>query len=250
MRAFPAVLFALAASVPSAHAAFHQMQIEQVIGGLNGNSSAQAIQLRLRAFSPSVSAASLWAANATGGGRILLLDISTNVANQNQGDRILLATTAFDNTMVAGGATTFVPDYVLANAIPAAYLTAGRLTFEADGGSVSTPGTIYWSLAWGGSGYTGSNSTDPTNGTGGSPFASALPTAPFKGIQFQGSASAVSTSNATDYAFTANPATVTRNNGSSFTVVPEPGSSALLAGGVLALAGFAIARRRAVRKAN
>ena len=31
-----------------AHATFHLMQIEQVIGGVNGDTSAQAIQLRMR----------------------------------------------------------------------------------------------------------------------------------------------------------------------------------------------------------
>jgi hypothetical protein len=49
---------------------------------------------------------------------------------------------------------------------------------------------------------------------------------------------------------TASPTTVTKNDGTAFTVVPEPGSSALLAGGALALVGFAVARRRAARKAS
>jgi hypothetical protein len=252
MRAFAVLIVALVALVSNARAGFHVMQIEQVIGGLNGNPAAQSIQLRLRgAGQNQVQAASLWASDANGANRILLLDITTPVSNSAAGARILFATTAFDNAMVAGGATTFVPDYVLANAIPAAYLNAGRLTFEQDGGTSTTPGFIYWSLAWGGAAYTGSNTnSDGTNGTAGAPFASALPTGPFKGIQFQGSASAASTSNATDYALTANPATVTRNNGTAFTVVPEPGSGALMAGGALALVGFAVARRRAARKAS
>jgi hypothetical protein len=116
---------------------------------------------------------------------------------------------------------------------------------------VSTPGFIYWSLAWGGSGYTGSNTnSDGTNGTAGTPFASALPNGPFRGLQFTGAATAASTSNSTDYVLTASPTTVTRNDGTAFTVVPEPGSSALLAGGALALVGFAVARRRVARKAS
>src|SRR3954464_774332 len=80
-------------------AAFHVMQIEQVIGGLNGNSSAQAIQLRLRGTGQTqVQAASLWAADANGANRVLLLDIATPVSNGAAGAHILFATTTFDNT--------------------------------------------------------------------------------------------------------------------------------------------------------
>jgi hypothetical protein len=223
------------------------MQIEQIIGGINGDPHAQAIQLRLRGSGQSqVQLASLWAADATGANRVLLLNIANPVSNSAAGERILLATSAFTLDMINGGATTFIPDFTLANAIPASYLNAGRLTFEQDGGTTNSPGFIYWSLAWGGSGYSGSNTNgDSTNGaTGGTPFASALPTSSLRGILFQGSATAASTSNSTDYAFSANPATVTKNNGASFTVValPEPGVMALLA--TLGFGAFAFARRR------
>jgi hypothetical protein len=50
MRLFNGFLFALAATLllplNRASAAFHFMQIEQVIGGVNGDTTAQAIQLR------------------------------------------------------------------------------------------------------------------------------------------------------------------------------------------------------------
>jgi hypothetical protein len=132
-----------------AHAAFHVMQIEQVIGGLNGNSSAQAIQLRLRSVGQNqVQSSSLWAADAAGANRVLLLNIASPVANSAAGAHILLTTSAFTSAMVAGGAATFTPDFTLANAIPSSYLSAGRLTFEQDGGSTASPGTIYWSLSW------------------------------------------------------------------------------------------------------
>jgi len=36
---------------PAGEAAFHVMQIEEIIGGINGDPTAQAIQLRLRAAS-------------------------------------------------------------------------------------------------------------------------------------------------------------------------------------------------------
>ena len=114
---------------------------------------------------------------------------------------------------------TFTPDFTLANPIPASYLAAGRLTFEQDGGTVSTPGTILWSLSWGGAGYTGPNTGDTTNdanGNFGPPYGSSLPTSGAQGIRFTGAATALSTTNLADYAPTANPATVVKNNGTSF----------------------------------
>ena len=157
---------------------------------------------------------------------------------------MLLTTAAFTNAMSLGGPA-FTPDFTLSNAIPSSYLTAGRLTFEADGGSVATPGTIYWSLSWGGAGYTGSNAGNTTNdsdGAFGPAFGSALPTSSRQGVIFTGLFSAASTTNAADYAMSANPGTVTRNSGTSFTVVPEPGSAALVA--AFGLGAFAIIRRR------
>jgi hypothetical protein len=50
-RRFPvfATVFAvLALAAAPAHATFHLMQVEQVIGGVGGYTSAQAIQLRMR----------------------------------------------------------------------------------------------------------------------------------------------------------------------------------------------------------
>ena len=50
---------------PLAQAAFHVMQIEEVIGGVGGSISAQAIQLRMRSAGQNVVASSsLWAADA------------------------------------------------------------------------------------------------------------------------------------------------------------------------------------------
>ena len=143
--------------------------------------------------------------------------------------------------MVAGGATTFSPDFTLANPIPASYLSAGRLTYEDDLGSVSSPGTIYWSIAWGGANYHGSNlgsTFNDADGNFGPAFGSGLPANQFaQGIIFTGSATSLSTTNQADYAFTANPAIVTRNNGLAFTIVPELEQRAvLLFGGALALA--------------
>ena len=220
------------------------MQIEEVIGGVDGNTAAQAIQLRLRTGGQNgVAASSLWAADAAGLNRVLVLNIAGNVASGNLGDRVLLSTSAF-NTLMGGS---YTPDFTLAAPLPASYLAAGRLTFEDDLGSVATPGTIYWSLAWGGAGYTGSHTGSTTNdadGNFGPAFASALPTSSRQGVLFSGSAAALSTNNAADYALSAIPATVTKNNGTAFTVVPEPGTVALVAGGALLLCGSVLSRRR------
>ncbi len=240
----------------SAQAGFHVMQIEEIIGGINGNTTAQAIQLRLKSAGQNlVSNASIWAADATGSNRVLLLDISANVTNSAGGARVLLATSAFTTAMNATGGPAFVPDFTLATPIPVAYLNAGKITFESDGGTVSTPGTVYWAFAWGGATYTGTNTGSTQNDSDGffgdnlahsAPFASALPTTTFGGVIFTGASSAASTNNAADYAATSSPAIVTKNNATFFTVVPEPGSLAFVGIGALALAGTVFGRRRSL----
>ncbi len=232
-----AVLLAVIGLQAQAWAAFHVMQVEQVLS-LNGNPGAQAIQLRLRSAGQNLVANSkLWAWNATGTGRVLVLDIASNASNSASGARILFATSAFTSAMIGAGVTTFTPDFTLANAIPAGYLAAGRLTFEDDGGSVATAGTIYWSVSWGGAAYTGSNTGSTQNdadGNFGPPYALGLPTTGAHGIRFTGTSSAPSTTNAANYALASNPATVTKNNGTAFTIpsqltVPDPGSTVSVA---------------------
>jgi hypothetical protein len=239
-------LFTMTLLTNHSRAGFHVMQIEQIIGGINGDTSAQAIQLRMKSSGQTVLGNSkLWAADATGGNRVLLLDLTASVTNGAQGARVLLTSSSFNNLMLAGGATGFSPDFTLANTMPSGFLTAGRITFEDNNGSTANAGTIYWSVSWGGASYTGSNTgatTNDTDGNFGPAFGSALPSSSRQGIIFTGASTANSVSNSTDYALTANPATVTRNNGTAFTVVPEPGTCALL--GALGFGIFAIARRR------
>jgi hypothetical protein len=240
----------------SADAAFHFMQIEQVVGGVNGNSSSQAIQLRMRSAGQNVvSSSSVWAADAAGANRVLLLNIGANVSNSATGSRVLLTTTSFNQYMVNNGNPLFTPDFTLANSIPSSYLTAGRLTFEADGGTVSTPGTIYWSLSWGGAGYTGSNTgdfTNDSNGNFGPAFGSALPTSTRGGVVFSGAASALSTTNLADYTLSSNPATVTKNSGASFAIpTPEPSGVVLAISALMVLvrsASISARRRRTYRE--
>ncbi len=67
--AFSAVILGLV-SVRPAYASFHLMQIEQVIGGVGGDTTAQAIQLRMRTtFQNFVASARIRAWDAAGAPR-------------------------------------------------------------------------------------------------------------------------------------------------------------------------------------
>lgn len=219
-----AVLFAAAAAASPVVASYQDVRVEQIIGSLNGDPAAQAIQLQTRATGGNlVSSASLWVADATGGNRRLLMNIPSNVSNGAVGSRILLTTAAF-TTAVQAGTPSFAPDFTLTNPIPAGYLAAGRLTYEADGGTTAAPGIIYWSVSWGGAGYTGSNTgsirNDP-DGNFGPPYAQGLPTTGAQGIRLTSAVTVSSTSNAADYSLSPNPATVINNSGTPF-VLPVP----------------------------
>jgi len=238
MRTILSTVAVLGISAAASQAAFHVMQIQEIIGGVNGNTTAQAIQLRVRAGGQIFSTGyRLRAWDAAGATPILLLTIPSNISNGNAGDNILFTTTSFDSLM--SGVSGYAKDFTLTNPIPASYLSGGKVTFE-DGG-----GTVQWSVAFGA--YTGTNTGATTNDADGnfSPaFASALPTSSRQGIIFTGLATDPSTNNAANYALTANPATVRNNAGNSFTVVPEPGSIAFVSLGAAALGGMIFARRR------
>jgi hypothetical protein len=199
-----AATLALLAPRPLA-ANFHLMQIEQVVGGVCGDPSAQAIQLRMRtAFQGQVAGADLVAHDAAGDDPVTLLTFPSNVANSAAGSRILVTTSGF--MQQAGGPAA---DFTLTAPIPISYLAAGKLTF-------GDFGLVYWSLAWGGASYTGSNSGQTDNDTDGDfnpPFPDPLPTSGDRSVLFGGSASAKSTNNAADYALSASPATLTNNAG-------------------------------------
>lgn len=206
-------LVAALALSPPAFATFHLMQVEQLIGAIDDDTSAQAVQLRMRTVDQDfVSQARVRVWDSAGTHPILLLNISSNVLNSPAGARILLATPAF-TTALQAIRPSFSPDFTMTNPIPASYLAAGRLTYENDSG------TFLWSIAWGGAAYTGSNmgsTLNDSNGDFGPPFAKGLPTADRRGVLFQGAAGALSTTNAADYALSAIPAKVTNNNGTDF----------------------------------
>jgi hypothetical protein len=232
MRLFSCVLFLLAAAlapINSAQAAFHLMQIEQVIGGVNGDTTAQAIQLRMRSAGQHVvTNAKVEVADAAGTGHVLIERFLNNVDSPSAaGDRILIATAAFGNYTDIP----LVADFIMDNPIPVSYLTNGRLTFRADSATLGA-GTIYWSLAWDdpdAPAYTGlhtgaSDNDDAPGATGnfGPAFPQALPTAGVQALQFINNETALSTSNNLDYALTAGAAVFTNNAGDNFTVTIPP----------------------------
>lgn len=221
MRFFCCTLLAIAASlVPtgSARAAFHFMQIEQVICGVNGDTTAQAIQLRMRSSGQNiVSSARVVVVDAAGANPVVLENMTTNVSNSQSGRRILLTTPNFANyTNIP-----LVSDFVM-DPIPSSYLAAGQIRFTDDSG------TIYWSLSWGGSGYTGSTTGvagvagNDSDGNFGPPVNGALPSTTLQALQFTGAANALSTNNLAQYAVTAGAATFINNSNTSFTLVTPP----------------------------
>ncbi len=204
-----AAMFAIAS--PS-HAVLHFMQIEQVIGGVGDDATAQAIQLRMRFLGQNLLAdGRLRAHDAQGQNPVLLIDFAGSVPNGAEGARVLIASAGFPDVTSPAA----VPDFVLTNLIPESYLAAGSITFESD------TGLIFWRLSWGGDGYTGrTTGTIINDGDGefGPPYPDPLPSGGESALLFQGPFDAPSTNNADDYDLTSGAAVFTNNAGESFTV--------------------------------
>jgi hypothetical protein len=206
-------------SAPTVYGSFHFMQIEQIIGGVNGDTTAQAIQLRMsQAFQNQVQQSSVRVVDAAGANLITLENIASSVPNSQAGRRVLLATANFANyTNIP-----LVADFIM-DPIPASYLPAGQVRFTDDFT------TIYWSLSWGGTSFTGSTTgsiTNDSNGDFGPPVDMALPSSSLQSLLFDGAAADKSTTNFADYILTPGAATFINNAGTSFTLVaPEPESA-------------------------
>jgi hypothetical protein len=201
---------ACAALCPSAAASFHLMQIEQVIGGVNGDVTEQAIQLRMRAAGQNlVSQARIRAWDAAGANPVLIINIGANVPISAAGSRVLITSANFnDDTTPAT-----VPNFTMTNLIPPSYFAAGSLTFESDAG------VVYWRLSWGGAAYTGScavNVANDSNQNACPAWPGPLPTVCTKSLLFPGLASAMSTTNAADYVLSASNPTFVNNAGTPF----------------------------------
>lgn len=213
MKACFRVGLGFAAMVSSFAAANHHiMQIQQVIGGVGGDANAQAIQLRQRFAGQNIVAGSrLRVYDAAGLNPITLITFPSNVTNASGGATILITTSAFATKT----SPACVADFIMTNAIPASYLAAGKLAFE-DGP------TIWWSVAWGGAAYTGSQSLSVTNdadGNAGAPFAGVLPSGSTTALMYNGIASGGSTTNAANYVLTSGAAVFKNNAGTNFTVI-------------------------------
>jgi hypothetical protein len=195
----------------SAHATFHLMQIEQVIGGVNGDVTAQAVQLRMRVSGENlVQQARLIVRDAAGANPITLIDFTTQVNQSAGGRRILIVTPNMKSYL------TVAPDFIM-NPIPAGYLAAGSLTYEQD-----APAIVYWRTSWGGAGYTGAgtvNTINDADGNANPAFPGALPSTSLSALQFKFAANALSITSANDYQVTAAAATFTNNQNLSAAVV-------------------------------
>ena len=184
----------------------HLMQIEQVIGGVDGDVTAQAIQLRMRnPLQCFLFGAKLWVRDAAGENPVLLIEFADGVVNCSTGDRVLITSLAFTSLLD----NTIQPDFTLTNLIPESYLAAGTMTFEDSKGEF-----VYWRLSWGGKKYSGDTTGSMFNdadGEFGPPYDGPLPADTLQALQFQGSANALSTNNQDDYALTKGASTWTNN---------------------------------------
>jgi hypothetical protein len=205
-------MLALALPGAPALASFHLMQIEQAIGGVSGDVSQQAVQLRLRAGGQNlVQFARLRVHDAAGTNPVLLVDFTTQVPNGLLGDRVLVASEDFALRQDPA------PDFVMTGAIPPSYFAGGRLTFESDGGAV------LFSLCWGTySGATTGTTDNDADGQFGPCVPGPLPTSTRSALVFLGSASAASTSNAADFASTPAAAIFTNNARAGAALVVPP----------------------------
>ena len=206
-------------AVRPAGASFHFMQIEQVIGGVNGDTTAQAIQLRMRFGGQHLvgNQSEINVRDASGANPVQLIDFLTNVTS-GAGKRILITTPNFANYTDIP----LVSDFTM-NPIPASYLAAGQISFE------NNVGGKLWNLNYGGANYTGTTTglvTNDANGDFGPPVGGPLPSNSTSALLFQGAASAQSVTNLADYALTPGAATLFNNAGTSFILVAAAVDSA------------------------
>ncbi|HMQ14774.1 MAG TPA: hypothetical protein PKC49_02265 [Phycisphaerae bacterium] len=208
-----ALLGLLALAAPDAHATFHWMHVEQIIVGVNGDSSAQAIQLRMRFDGQHLlNPGRLVLRDATGANPILLVDFDRPVPFGAAGDRVLVASTA----MSSYTDPPLAPDFELTSLIPPSHFAAGSLTFETDDGTL-----VICRLSWGGASYTGPTTGADFNdldGEFGPPFPLPLSPAGRQALVFLAPFADVSVTNADDYAVTLDPIVLIDNFGQTYAV--------------------------------
>jgi hypothetical protein len=214
MKASRLVLVAACAVLAPAavHAQYYdRIQIYQAIGGVNGNTSIQAIELReVHPYNVELQLSRLVVADARGRHPVVLKDFGSAVSNPDLDASILVATSNF-STVTNPPIT---PDYILTNLIPESYLAAGTLTYEEDNGEV------YWRLSWGGADYNGTGAGELDNDPDGDfnpPYDGPLPSAGTDAL-YNWYDALQSSTNQFDYAPTSGGAIFTNNAGQSAVV--------------------------------
>jgi len=214
-RCVLAAVLAVFGGALQAGASVHLMQIEQIIAGVNGDVTAQAIQLRMRnANQRFTNGARLRVWDANGMNPIVVHTFVGSVAVGTVGSRILICTPSF----AALTSPPAIADATITLLIPPSYFAAGKLTFE-------TGTTTWWAVAWGGLAYTGTNMGNMNNDSDGqfSPaFSMPVPSASTSALQFPGLAIALSTNNLADYIITPGASTWVNNAGVSFALMQAP----------------------------
>jgi len=202
--------------ISAANASFHLMQIEQVTLGVNGDPTAQAIQLRMRSgFQNQLQFGKLVVRDAAGLNPITIRDFTTSVPVNASGSRVLIVSANFSATTLPVA----VGDYTMANLVPASYIPAGKISFEQDNG------VILWSVSWGGASYTGSqvgSTTNDVDGNFGPAVAGAFPISGTSSLRFTGAATAMSTTNLANYATVTSNVVFTNNAGANYTITLPP----------------------------
>lgn len=225
-------------------ASYHLMEIQQVIGGVEGNTAAQAVQLRMReARQEMVAQSRIRAFDAQGNNPVVLITFDANVTNAQMGESILITSGEFDGLTDPPAAA----DFAMTNRIPDSHLAAGSLTFE------GPDGTVLWRLCWGGAAYSGPQTGSKVNdndGNFGPPLDGPLPSTSLSSILITRPAGNLSTNSATDYSLSTGPAVFTNNVRQSFTLVDRcPDDPAKAAPGVCGC-GIADADRDADGRAD
>lgn len=195
-----------------ARATFHFMGIEQVIAGVAGDRTAQAIQLEMRADDQDhVVDARLRVYDANGRNPILLIRFPRNVAHSSSNARILITSPSFRRYTE----TACRPDFLMQHLIPASYLAAGKIAYED-----ARTGDVLWSFSWGGDNYKGSNAAVSTNNQS-RDFGPAVPDAlPTDGLSAYVDNNVLQpiTSDSNDYGLNDGRSTFTNNAGQTFKI--------------------------------
>ncbi len=213
------VAIAALAAAPVSHClgSYHFMQIEKIVGGVNGDVTAQAIQLRMRsAGQGQMDNAKLIAWDAVGENPVVIIDFQNAVPNEAAGERILIISLP----MAAYTDPAVEQNFFMEALIPESYLAAGSLTFQNDEETL-----LVWRASWGGTAYIGDTTGSLTNDDDrefGPPFGGPLPSSGLQVLEFAGDFDDKSSSNEADYLPSNEPGVLTNNSGDSFTlIVPD-----------------------------